>query len=216
MAISTRVPPDKRRPAPVPRAATSVEDIPRFALADLSGPALDGLLDELPLLFWAQGEDRTIVHTNRKFRETYGVGLGQACYRCVMERETVCDCCKSDRVLARNRSEECRGCVQEGGRQAWQVRHHPVTRDDGARFVFKFGIDYSKWQSPDTPCQREFHPPDNRSELFWLMCASCKKIKHADDEWVGVETYLIDRFNLSISHGICPACMREIYPGIKA
>jgi HAMP domain-containing protein len=38
------------------------------------------------------------------------------------------------------------------------------------------------------------------------ICASCKKVRIEDDDWVQVEAYVRDRSDADFSHGICPEC----------
>lgn len=44
------------------------------------------------------------------------------------------------------------------------------------------------------------------------ICSSCKKIRDDDDNWVQMEVYVRDRTNADFSHGICPDCIRKLYP----
>ena len=44
------------------------------------------------------------------------------------------------------------------------------------------------------------------------MCASCKRIRDEDDRWEPIETYLERHGEISVSHGICPACTNRLYP----
>ena len=44
------------------------------------------------------------------------------------------------------------------------------------------------------------------------ICASCKKIRDEHDRWQVLETYLQDHTEAKFSHGICPDCMRKLYP----
>ena len=45
------------------------------------------------------------------------------------------------------------------------------------------------------------------------MCSNCKKIKDDRGLWQHVETYVRRHSNAEISHGFCPDCMSELYPG---
>ena len=47
---------------------------------------------------------------------------------------------------------------------------------------------------------------------FLPICANCKSIRNEQNEWRTLETYLTARTRLQLSHGICPECMRELYP----
>jgi PAS domain S-box-containing protein len=44
------------------------------------------------------------------------------------------------------------------------------------------------------------------------ICASCKKIKDEHETWQVLEKYLQDHTEAKLSHGICPDCMRKLYP----
>ena len=47
------------------------------------------------------------------------------------------------------------------------------------------------------------------------MCAKCKKIRDDEGYWEQVEKYVQDRSEAQFSHGICPECASELYPGFK-
>jgi PAS domain S-box-containing protein len=44
------------------------------------------------------------------------------------------------------------------------------------------------------------------------ICASCKRIRDDQGYWRLVEEYVRDHSEAEFSHGICPACMRKLYP----
>lgn len=44
------------------------------------------------------------------------------------------------------------------------------------------------------------------------ICSNCKKIRDDDNNWVQMEVYVRDRTNADFSHGICPDCLRKLYP----
>jgi hypothetical protein len=47
------------------------------------------------------------------------------------------------------------------------------------------------------------------------ICARCKKIRDDQDYWHRLEAYFGDRFDLEFTHGICPECAAELFPGLK-
>lgn len=51
---------------------------------------------------------------------------------------------------------------------------------------------------------------------FIPICANCKKIRDDKGFWSQIETYIRDHSEAEFSHGICPECMRELYPGYSA
>ncbi|MGB7463260.1 MAG: PAS domain-containing protein, partial [Candidatus Acidiferrum sp.] len=44
------------------------------------------------------------------------------------------------------------------------------------------------------------------------ICASCKKIKDERERWQPLEGYLQSHSEAKFTHGICPDCMRKLYP----
>ncbi len=46
------------------------------------------------------------------------------------------------------------------------------------------------------------------------ICSHCKKIRNDDGYWQQVESYIGQRSDARFSHGICPDCAQEHYPGL--
>ncbi len=44
------------------------------------------------------------------------------------------------------------------------------------------------------------------------ICANCKKIRDDQGYWQQVEVYVHDHTDAQFSHGICPDCLRKLYP----
>ena len=51
-------------------------------------------------------------------------------------------------------------------------------------------------------------------EGFISICANCKKIKTSKNQWQQIEHYISDHSLAKFSHGLCPDCAAELYPGI--
>ncbi len=49
---------------------------------------------------------------------------------------------------------------------------------------------------------------------FLPICASCKKIRDDKGYWSEVERYIGEHSEAQFSHGICPDCIRKLYPEI--
>lgn len=47
---------------------------------------------------------------------------------------------------------------------------------------------------------------------FIPICSSCKKIRDDKGYWQQVEQYVSERSEAQFSHGICPDCMKKLYP----
>ena len=46
------------------------------------------------------------------------------------------------------------------------------------------------------------------------ICSSCKKISDNNGKWVQIETYMKDHAKAKFSHGMCPKCVKELYPDL--
>jgi CRP-like cAMP-binding protein len=44
------------------------------------------------------------------------------------------------------------------------------------------------------------------------ICAHCKKIREDDGSWVSIERYISDHSEAEFSHGLCPDCVKALYP----
>ena len=44
------------------------------------------------------------------------------------------------------------------------------------------------------------------------ICANCKKVRDDKGYWSQIETYIHEHSDTKISHGICPDCMKKLYP----
>ena len=44
------------------------------------------------------------------------------------------------------------------------------------------------------------------------ICASCKRIRDDSGYWEQIETYINKHSGADFSHGICPDCMKKLYP----
>lgn len=54
------------------------------------------------------------------------------------------------------------------------------------------------------------------SDLAQLIpiCSHCKKIRQDSGYWQVIESYITEQSGAMVSHGICPDCMRLLYPDI--
>ena len=55
------------------------------------------------------------------------------------------------------------------------------------------------------------------SELMILrsiipICAQCRKVRNEGNTWEHADSYLSKRTPLEFSHGLCPECMKKLYP----
>lgn len=46
------------------------------------------------------------------------------------------------------------------------------------------------------------------------ICASCKKIRDDKGYWTQIESYISEHSETKFSHGLCPDCIKKLYPGL--
>ncbi len=57
---------------------------------------------------------------------------------------------------------------------------------------------------------------DNRALRGLLpICAECKRIRDDQGTWTRVESFIADRSEAEFTHGICPECVRKLYPHLR-
>ena len=44
------------------------------------------------------------------------------------------------------------------------------------------------------------------------ICSSCKKIRDDEGYWNQIESYIKEHSEAGFTHGICPECMKKLYP----
>lgn len=44
------------------------------------------------------------------------------------------------------------------------------------------------------------------------ICASCKSIRNDKGYWTRIESFVMEHADVQFSHGICPECLRKLYP----
>ncbi len=85
-------------------------DLRRFKLLEArlqqSQARLAQLFEEVPCFISVQGRDRIIQTANRKFRETFGEGVGEPCWRVYKHREEPCLICKAQRTFEEGAPQE--------------------------------------------------------------------------------------------------------------
>jgi hypothetical protein len=47
------------------------------------------------------------------------------------------------------------------------------------------------------------------------ICAKCKKIRDDQGYWHRLEGYIQEHSDAEFTHGICPECIKKLYPEIQ-
>jgi len=72
--------------------------------------------------------------------------------------------------------------------------------------IYAYSIDRIAWQT------KELEKEVKTLKGILPICASCKKIRNEKGEYEQMEKYVTEHSEASFSHGICPECLKKLYP----
>jgi hypothetical protein len=75
-----------------------------------------------------------------------------------------------------------------------------------ALILYAYLVDRIAWQT------RALKKKVRVLEGILPVCASCKRIRTEQGDYVQIEQYITEHSEASFSHGICPECARKLYP----
>ncbi len=105
------------------------------------------LFEEVPCFITVQGPDRVIQHANRRFREVFGVGIGEDCFRVYKHREEQCLSCPMMSTFETGRSHDYEAAVlsKDGEELNLLVTTAPLRNSDGVvEAVIEMGVDITQ------------------------------------------------------------------------
>jgi len=50
---------------------------------------------------------------------------------------------------------------------------------------------------------------------YLAICSSCKRIRDDEGHWIPLEMYMVGRTEAEFTHGVCPYCMKKLYPDLR-
>jgi hypothetical protein len=108
----------------------------------------------------------------------------------------------------------------EDGQTNWTWTTKVPLRDDSSQIVGLVGItrDINDLMNAQTARDKLIKELQNAladvKTLSGLVpiCANCKQIRDDKGFWTQVEFYIQQRSEARFTHGICPDCMKKLYP----
>jgi len=183
---------------------------------------LEGLLDIIPALIMAVDDDMKILDTNRALTSFWGIpkeefvnSRGGDILSCINSYESPEGC---------GRGAQCKTCVMRssvgeaiGGKKVSRKQTTMKFNQNGEEKSLNLLITAAPFEYRGAIMVLLIM--EDISELVQLrkiipICASCKNIRDDKNYWQEVEQYFKDQINVDFSHGICPDCMKKLYPEI--
>jgi len=100
----------------------------------------------------------------------------------------------------------------------WLVFKFPLRTRSGKPFLAGTAVDITERRRMEEEREKIMHDLQdafaNVRTLSGLLpiCASCKKIRDDKGYWNQIEGYIMTHSEATFSHGVCPECMKKLYP----
>lgn len=187
--------------------------------ASLSSEEYRVLVEQAPILIWRANtttecdyfNERWLAFTGRSFEQEYGNGWAEGVHADDLQR--------------------CLG-IYLGAfakREAFEMEYRLRRHDGVYRWIFDRGVpffgpngDFSGYIGSCIDVTEKFEAQEalqkaqmaemNTLRGFLPICASCKDIRDDKGYWREIEVYLRDHSEAQFSHGLCPKCMKNLYP----
>jgi PAS domain S-box-containing protein len=109
---------------------------------------------------------------------------------------------------------------QAEGRMRWNSTTKVPLRDLQGNIIGIVGVGRDITERKQAEEQREKFIAELQEALDKIktlkglipICACCKKIRDDQGYWNSVESYIKDHAEVEFTHGICPDCMKKLYP----
>ncbi len=169
--------------------------------------------------------ERTFVNVNEAFVRTLGFTQEDVIGKSSSELGLIVDQNEHDKaaeILAQG------GRIQEvelrirskHGKMIYGLFSGDVIETQGARFFLTVMVDITKRRNAEMKLEKTVAELRKAlSEIKTLkgivpICAQCKKIRDDKGYWQQVEAYVAKHTDAVFSHGICPQCVKDLYPGL--
>ena len=166
--------------------------------------------------------DLTILYQNQIHIAYFGDRRGQKCYQAYAAIAAPCQPCPVLNAFddGQIRTDEMVMPVA-GGTSCFEITASPLRDATGgivAGIIVARNIDRrKKLEREREDLIRDLQEAlANIKTLSGLLpiCASCKKIRDDTGYWNQIETYIKKHSDATFTHGICPECMKKLYPDV--
>jgi DNA-binding response OmpR family regulator len=169
-----------------------------------------------------QDLDLTIVYQNKIHIGFFGDHQGEKCYQAYMHIDRPCAPCPVLTTIEDGRihtNEMTKPVVN--GTSCFETTTSPL-RDAAGDIIAGIEVVRNVDQRKKLEQERENLIHDltealaNIKTLSGLIpiCANCKKIRQDSGYWQQIEAFVSDHSEAKFSHGICPECVKKLYPEI--
>lgn len=185
----------------------------------------DGIIESILLL----DMNLKVIWANKEAIKEIGLPIdkiiGEYCYKLTHHREEPCiepfDPCPVKAVLETGTtiSYEHIHYDKDNNPIYVEVIVYPIKDDDGkiTKFIH-ISRDISERKKFEQEREKLLQELQEKLENIKILqglipiCSNCKKIRNDEGFWTHFETYIKEHSDIRFSHGICPECMKKLYP----
>lgn len=176
------------------------------------------LVEQAPILIWRSNttaacdyfNDRWLEYTGRTMEQEYGNGWAEGVHPEDFDR------CLAIYLGAFEKREvfemEYRLRRRDGVHRWLFDRGVPFYRDDEFAGFIGSCIDVQESVQARIELDELNEAEITRLRGLLPICAHCKRIRDDEGEWHQIEAYVRDHSDAEFSHGICPDCLRTLFP----
>jgi PAS domain S-box-containing protein len=206
------------------QAAIAIRNAQFFQIVEQAKRDWEVTFDTMQDAIALVGHDRRIVRANRAFARLVGKEfshiIGQAIDTVLDEAICPVPVCPSDQTLENGQPAIC---THEFRGRTLEVRTAPMSAEARsapghtacAILILRDITERQRMEQEREDLIHELQDALARVETLsglLPMCANCKRIQDDQGHWHSVEVYVKEHSRASFSHGICPDCMKELYP----
>jgi len=188
-----------------------VKTLTTLRLLGINNVSFNSIQDDISLHLWIHDGNNIIVYENQSFTKNFGTCLKQKCHQCLMGEKTVCNCCLSKKSAGNKKSGWCRLCKRGTNGYDMNIFHTPTSNNNEHNFILHSSLHVTDLNIMAENLYPEMPPIDEEKKIL-VMCAACKRARDEKNNWVTVDSQILDYFMGRVSHGICPECVKILYP----
>jgi PAS domain S-box-containing protein len=203
-------------------AALALENARLFQHMEQSKRDWEATFDSMPDLICILDDEHKIVRANKALATKLGVEpeelVGLACYDCIHGADEPLPHCPHTLLLADGK-EHTAEIYEEHLGGTFLIGASPIHDAEG-QLVGAVHVARDITARKQAEEEREELIRELQDALAQVkalsgllpICANCKKIRDDLGYWHSVEVYVRDHSDADFSHGICPDCMKALYP----
>lgn len=179
------------------------------------------LVEQAPMLIWRCGPDAKCDYfnnswldfTGRSLEQEMGDGWAEGVHSADLQR---CLDIFLSNFTARRPFQMDYRLRRHDGEYRWISDRGTPFYDEQGNFAGYIGscVDVTERYTTQEEIKKNKDAEIHSLQKLLPICAGCKKIRNDQGFWEQVEEYFSHHSDTTFTHGLCPDCLRRLYPGL--